>query len=579
MLSTMFHHLYRLLISVKLAVALIIVIMAVLAAGTLIESLQGAAAAKIIVYNSLWFSILILFLSLNVFAVALSRLPWKKKHLGFVMTHLGILMLLGGALVSRYYMIDGQVAIAKGETESFITLPEPLVQVQSPDKGKLWAFRLPQKAFAWEGDEAFGEGRGPFSFELLNFYPKAEVVERYTPAPNGSPAVLVKLHGGISEQEKWLVQGDPHKGTVEMGPARVILAKELITPPAEDPTTGDSMLTFEIGGGKVSVPVTAAMTLPATFPLENTEYTVTLLEVFRHGVVAEGKLIDQASNTGSDAWVNPAVKLRLEGAGVAEDHTAFAKFPDFPTLHGQEPKPSGVKVGFHVPGVEAAEASDREVRVVLGDGGKPRIQMKHQGKLQTMEVTPGEPLTTDWKGISLEVAEYIPKAEKELVFTPLPNISEQDGAVSAVRLAISGGGEKHVVWLRLGTPETVKLNGEPYLVAYTMKRIPLGFKLKLVNFVKADYPGTRNPASFSSDVVLTDAMQGVTEEAHISMNEPLDYRGFKIYQSGYIQGVGEPDVSIFAVSRNPGIWLTYLGSLVMVLGIVVMIIARKQVRS
>ena len=50
--------------------------------------------------------------------------------------------------------------------------------------------------------------------------------------------------------------------------------------------------------------------------------------------------------------------------------------------------------------------------------------------------------------------------------------------------------------------------------------------------VKND-PGTERPASFESDVVLKDFSRGTSFEKTISMNQPLVYKGFQIYQAGY----------------------------------------------
>ncbi|MFQ5729689.1 MAG: cytochrome c biogenesis protein ResB [Waddliaceae bacterium] len=571
--------LYRLLISLKLAVLLIMALIVVLAAGTIIESLHGAAAARILIYNSSWFSAIIVFLVLNVLSVALSRLPWRKKHVGFVMTHCGILMILTGSLITKYYMIDGQIAITKGDSESQITLPQSFVMVQSEDRARIWVYRVPQKAFSWEGRDSMGDGSGPFSLYLLNFYPQAEVVEGIKGAARGPAALHVRLYNDRVDYESWIVKGDPRMGSIDMGPARIVFAEEFLKKAPTEDFSEESYLAFQIGESTVSVPVKEGMELPATVPLKDTSYKVTLYQVFRHGVVAGGKLIDRAEETGSNVWVNPAVKLRLEGEGIREEHTVFAKFPDFPTIHGHAPKPSGVSIRFHVPGVDEIQAASHEIRFVNNEDGKLMVQLKSNNEITTGEVAVGQDVETGWMDLNLHVSEFFPHSETEFNFIPRPNTSDQEGLASAIRLKIGEGDEKEEVWLHQGKHKVVRLGDKKYTLTYSLKRIPMGFKLKLVDFIKTNYPGTDNPASFSSDVVLMDAMHGVSKEAHISMNEPLDYRGFKIYQSGYLQVPGEPEVSIFAVSRDPGILVTYAGSIVMILGIIVMIVLKKQVRT
>ena len=55
------------------------------------------------------------------------------------------------------------------------------------------------------------------------------------------------------------------------------------------------------------------------------------------------------------------------------------------------------------------------------------------------------------------------------------------------------------------------------------------------------------------------------------MNEPLDYRGYKIYQSSYEEGKdGAPTFSIFSVGKDPGMPVKYAGSILLVSGIALM---------
>ena len=89
------------------------------------------------------------------------------------------------------------------------------------------------------------------------------------------------------------------------------------------------------------------------------------------------------------------------------------------------------------------------------------------------------------------------------------------------------------------------------------------------------YPGTNNPASFESDVTLKDDIRGIQKDVTISMNKPLIYRGYRIYQSGYSQAEGQSDTSVFAIGRDPGVPVKYLGAIVMVTGMIIMFSMRR----
>jgi len=77
-------------------------------------------------------------------------------------------------------------------------------------------------------------------------------------------------------------------------------------------------------------------------------------------------------------------------------------------------------------------------------------------------------------------------------------------------------------------------------------------------------------------VVLMDAVRGIRRELTISMNEPLEYLGYKIYQQAYRSLPGRPEISIFAVGLNPGIPVTYAGAVVLVSGVVTMILMQAS---
>ncbi|NQT38703.1 MAG: hypothetical protein HQ581_14495, partial [Planctomycetes bacterium] len=67
------------------------------------------------IYRTGWFAVLLAVLGINVLNAALTRLPWKRRHVGFLVTHAGILVLLFGCWVSR-----------RGGEEAYLTVYEGL---------------------------------------------------------------------------------------------------------------------------------------------------------------------------------------------------------------------------------------------------------------------------------------------------------------------------------------------------------------------------------------------------------------------------------------------------------------------
>src|SRR5580658_3050433 len=100
--------------SLKLAIVLILSLAFFLGAATFYEATYGTEAVGEMVYGSTFFVLLLALLAINVFAAALVRYPWKRKQTGFVVTHLGIEILLAGCLLTLRGSIDGRVQLTPG---------------------------------------------------------------------------------------------------------------------------------------------------------------------------------------------------------------------------------------------------------------------------------------------------------------------------------------------------------------------------------------------------------------------------------------------------------------------------------
>ena len=107
---------YEFCASLKLAVFVIAASAIVLGWATFVEKWYGLRGVQFGVYGTWWFSALNALLALNIFCAAAIRFPWKRHQTGFVITHLGLLTLLFGCLLSRRYGIDAQMPVFEGGT-------------------------------------------------------------------------------------------------------------------------------------------------------------------------------------------------------------------------------------------------------------------------------------------------------------------------------------------------------------------------------------------------------------------------------------------------------------------------------
>jgi hypothetical protein len=125
---------YRFLASLKLAVFSLGTLAATLAYATFFESWYGTGAAQEYIYRSAGFAVLLAFLGMNILCAALIRYPWKKRQIGFLITHTGLLILLAGSWKSVQTADEGQLGMLEGETQSqLVRLDYPVLRVRKLD--------------------------------------------------------------------------------------------------------------------------------------------------------------------------------------------------------------------------------------------------------------------------------------------------------------------------------------------------------------------------------------------------------------------------------------------------------------
>lgn len=106
--------------SAALATVVIALSAVVLGWATWLESKWGTPAVQFGVYQSIWFTVLIGLLGVNVLAAVVVRFPWRRKQTGFLLVHAGILMLLVGCWMTRQDGIDGRMTLLEGDRSSTV---------------------------------------------------------------------------------------------------------------------------------------------------------------------------------------------------------------------------------------------------------------------------------------------------------------------------------------------------------------------------------------------------------------------------------------------------------------------------
>lgn len=101
-------------------------------------------------------------------------------------------------------------------------------------------------------------------------------------------------------------------------------------------------------------------------------------------------------------------------------------------------------------------------------------------------------------------------------------------------------------------------------IKLTRAQTQLPFAIELQDFRKIDYPGTIKAREFESDLIVhsNDNEWPVT----ISMNKPLRYKGYTLYQSSFDQGA-QGEVTVLTAVKNAGHVFPYISIFVVLAGL------------
>lgn len=173
----------------------------------------------------------------------------------------------------------------------------------------------------------------------------------------------------------------------------------------------------------------------------------------------------------------------------------------------------------------------------------------------------GALIETGWMGLKLRLLNHYPKAQLKNEFTPVEFPTPV--TTSAIRINF----KDKIYWLGLNSAQRIFVGDKSYVVTYANRKIDVGFDMLLKKFEIGRYQGTFRAASYKSLVEVPGL-----GEVEISMNEPLKHNGFTFYQASFIEdpNTKEPVASVLSVNYDPGRWLKYLGSALVVLGALLM---------
>ncbi len=174
---------------------------------TFIENDYGTDTAKILIYNSKWFEILLFIICVNLIgSIFTNKLIAKKRYPG-VLLHLSFVVIFIGAAITRYYGYEGSMHIREGESSNTIISEPTFISIKAK-KGDQTEITEKQVLFSPYTANRFSEniniGEQQVTIENAGYMPSAEEV--LVADPNGSPVVSILAVANGSDRFDFLLQ-------------------------------------------------------------------------------------------------------------------------------------------------------------------------------------------------------------------------------------------------------------------------------------------------------------------------------------------------------------------------------------
>ena len=476
----MINRIINLLSSMKFATLLLLIFAFSIGYATFIENDFGSISSKALIYNSWWFSSLLIFLcialTLNIFKYKLFR----KEKLATLAFHSSFIVILLGAAVTRYTGFEGMMRISEGESANTFISDEVFLQVKVHDN--INEFRLDKKLLLSGITKRFDN-----TFLLKNIFSNYFTVS-----------------------------------SSALSQSFTIRYQDFL------PNVSDSVISREISGLSLSS---------------------SLVEGRSGTEISRGEMEDK------DILFDKSVNFK----GV--------KF----TLNNPEEN----SVNFTVKEEVISCVSSYDVSIIsMPPTGKPPLVYIAGEKF---EVNPMSLITINGNKYMLSGFSY---KEQKSMYSSSNNMDDSANnkkrTIDALKLSIEVGEEVKNITLfgkkgRNGGNTIFTLGDLTFTISYGPKYYTLPFSIFLKDFQLETYVGSMNPASFASEVELIDG--DIRFPYRIFMNNVLDYKGYRFFQSSY-----DPDESGTILSVNHDWWgtfVTYIGYFFMMLAMVSIFFFKK----
>lgn len=628
------------------AAGLIGVIAAVIGVATYYERAYGRVAVAQMIYHAWWFQGLWLLIAVNIFGAAAVRFPWRRRQLGFVVVHVGLLTLMAGFWVSAY-RLDGILEVPTGGEASQIRLDRDRLTVVEHEGADARRIGVAFNALPLMDLPHFARfvldpllplappdlRRGDPLMVLLSSDASDRWWRRALAVPEGFPTIAIT--GTVLWGDRQLAIGPGLPGD----PPAVSLALRVRTPNAPEMALDPVILSeagtreHEVGPASVSLARTRSQALAADLlrPASDLPEAPTLVVYHRgatHRLAVTGEFPQEADladdlaivitsaierpvfrghslDDDPEAALDPLLIVRVgEGVAAARRWRMVPAFAFHPASLAVLPEHAdGAELIYEHPTLRNGGAGQGINAAVVLTSGDPVLTAfsRTRGRLPGQRVGPGA--SVDWplvggEGMPMQATaavSYLPHARP----APRPIVvagKDAERATRWIEVEARRGTARGRAWIArsdggpdAGAARLMLDDGSSVLLRYDPEVYDLaehhGFRVRLERFIERRDPGGERVAGYESEIVIL-PNEGEPVRQRVAMNEPVTWGGATLYQSSFMpefDAHGRPipgryASSVFTAATDPGRVLKYLGSFVLVAGMVLMYLLNRRLR-
>ncbi len=181
-----------------------------IAYATFIENDYGTQTAKILIYNSLWFEILLFIMIINMVGSIMVNKLWGKKKWSMFLFHVAFIIILVGAAVTRYFGYEGSMHIREGASSSTLVSESTYISIHANKNGEELSSESEVRLSGYTGinfNKSISISGEELSLEALEFIPSS--VETVVEDETGSPILsLIAVGSGMQRDDFTLKHGE-----------------------------------------------------------------------------------------------------------------------------------------------------------------------------------------------------------------------------------------------------------------------------------------------------------------------------------------------------------------------------------